>query len=292
MSEVALARRTALVTGGSRGFGRAIAEGLASAGAHVAITARNETDLQAAVARISRARVDPAQDVWSFAADVTDGARMDRGVELWVDRHGRLDVLVNNAAIQGPIGAFETLDWTEWTRVLETDVIAAVRLCRTVLPHMRRTGRGKIINISGGGASSPRPRFSAYATAKCALVRFTETLAEELAGSGIDVNAVAPGAMKTRMLEEVLAAGAEAAGAEYPRATELHESGGTPPERAAALVVFLASPASDGITGRLISAVWDPWEALATHRGELGSSDIYTLRRILPRDRGFTWGQR
>jgi NAD(P)-dependent dehydrogenase (short-subunit alcohol dehydrogenase family) len=291
MSKAAFEGRTVLVTGGSRGFGLAIAEGFASAGAHVAITSRSEADLQAAAPRLLHARVDPAQDVWTFAADVTDGARMDRGIEAWVDRHGRLDVLVNNAAIQGPIGAFETLDWTEWTRALEADLIAPIRLCRAVLPHMRRTGRGKIINVSGGGATGPRPRFSAYATAKCALVRFTETLAVELAGSGIDVNAVSPGPMNTRMLEEVLAAGSEAAGAEYARAIELRETG-TPPERATALVVFLASAASDGITGRLISAVWDPWEALAAHHGDLGASDVYTLRRIVPKDRGFTWGER
>src|SRR5262249_35830489 len=115
---------------------------------------------------------------------------------------------------------------------------------------MRARGRGKIINLSRGGATGPRPDLSAHAPSQCALVQLTETLAHELRGSGIDVNSVAPGAMNTRMLEEVLAAGPEASG-EYARATEQAKSGGTPPEQAAALIVWLASPASDGITGRL-----------------------------------------
>jgi len=114
---------------------------------------------------------------------------------------------------------------------------------------MKKRGGGKIINISGGGATGPRPDFSAYAAAKCALVRLTETLAEELKADHIDVNAVAPGAMNTRMLEQLLAAGPQAASREYADALRRRREGGTPPEKAAALVALLASSLTDGITG-------------------------------------------
>jgi 3-oxoacyl-[acyl-carrier protein] reductase len=95
------------------------------------------------------------------------------------------------------------------------------------------------------------------------------------------------------MLDQVLAAGPELAGREfYDRMARTKKQGGTPLEHGAALAVYLASSLSDGITGRLLSAVWDPWERLAARRDDLDASDVYTLRRIVPRDRGFTWGDR
>jgi 3-oxoacyl-[acyl-carrier protein] reductase len=134
------------------------------------------------------------------------------------------------------------------------------------------------------------PNLSAYATSKAAVVRFGETLAEEVQAAGIDVNAVAPGALNTRLLDEVLAAGPEKVGeAFYAASMKQKAAGGTPLTRGAELCTFLASRASDGITGRLISAVWDPWKDLPAHLDELRGSDIYTLRRIVPEERGKQW---
>jgi NAD(P)-dependent dehydrogenase (short-subunit alcohol dehydrogenase family) len=135
------------------------------------------------------------------------------------------------------------------------------------------------------------PGLSAYAASKAAVVRFTETLAVELRGAHVDVNALAPGALNTRMLDEVLQAGPERVGeAHYKRALQQQQSGGVPLARGADLAVFLGSAASDGITGKLLSAVWDPWAQLPAHRAEL-DSDVYTLRRIVPADRGMDWGE-
>ena len=151
---------------------------------------------------------------------------------------------------------------------------------------MRERGYGKIINLSGGGATGPRPAFSAYAASKAALVRLTETFAEELRGTGIDVNAIAPGAMNTRMLAETLAAGPDRVGEHaYSLALRQRDEGGAGVERGAALAVFLASPVSDGISGRLLAAQWDDWESLPARVDALMASDVYTLRRILPEDR-------
>ena len=155
---------------------------------------------------------------------------------------------------------------------------------------MVRQRAGSIINLSGGGAASPRPNFSAYAAAKAALVRFSETLALELAPFDVRVNAVAPGAMNTAMHRAVLDAGAELAGRrEHLLAVEQQRTGGAPPQRTADLCVFLASSAAEGISGRLISAVWDPWQTMGQRREELAASDVYTLRRIVPEDRGMAW---
>jgi len=202
-----------------------------------------------------------------------------------------LDVLVNNAGMLTPIGKVWDNDWHEWEMTIRVNLLAPVELCRACVPWMSARRQGKIINISGGGATRPRPHFSAYATAKAGLVRFSETLAHEVRDRQVQVNCVAPGAMNTEMLQAVLRAGPEHVGAlEYAEALKQAETGGALPQRAAELCVFLASAASDGITGTLLSAVWDPWESLPERVHDVQNSDIYTLRRIVPSDRGLPWG--
>jgi 3-oxoacyl-[acyl-carrier protein] reductase len=187
----------------------------------------------------------------------------------------------------------EDVDWAEWVYTVEINLLASVNMCRAVLPLLKQQRYGKIIQLSGGGATKPMPRTSAYAASKAAVVRFAETLAEEVRGDGIDVNAIAPGAMNTRMLDEMLAAGPEKIGqAAYASVQKQKHSGGDSPVNAAALALFLASPESDGITAKLISAVWDNWQDFPSNRDELAKSDVYTLRRIAGRDRGMNWGDK
>jgi 3-oxoacyl-[acyl-carrier protein] reductase len=159
-----------------------------------------------------------------------------------------------------------------------------------VIPHFKKAGRGKIVVLSGGGATNPLPNISAYAASKAAVVRLMETLAEELKSFHVDVNAIAPGALVTRLVDEVLAAGAEKVGAAFFEKNKTwKEKGAVPLELGASLAVYLASAESDGITGKLISAQWDPWKDLQKYRDELAKSDIYCLRRIVPEDRGKKW---
>jgi NAD(P)-dependent dehydrogenase (short-subunit alcohol dehydrogenase family) len=166
-----------------------------------------------------------------------------------------------------------------------------VLLSRAVLPHFKQAGHGKIVQLSGGGATNPLPMLSAYAASKAAVVRFMETLAEETRRHRIDVNCIAPGALNTRLLDQFIAAGPDRLGAEFhARALRQKDEGGASLETAAALAVFLGSTASDGITGKLISAVWDPWTQLPEHLEDLRRTDVYTLRRIVPADRGLGWG--
>jgi NAD(P)-dependent dehydrogenase (short-subunit alcohol dehydrogenase family) len=174
---------------------------------------------------------------------------------------------------------------------MEINVNGSVLPCRAVLPHFKTNRYGKIVQLSGGGATNPLPRITAYAATKAAIVRFAESLALEVKAFGIDVNAIAPGALNTRLMDQLLAAGPDAVGAElHARMTRVAAEGGTPLETGAALAVYLASAESDGITGRLLSAVWDPWRDLQAHRADLDRTDVYTLRRIVPRDRDLPWG--
>jgi 3-oxoacyl-[acyl-carrier protein] reductase len=201
-----------------------------------------------------------------------------------------LTVLVNNAGIYGPMGRLEEVDWTAWVEAMQVNLFGTAHMCRAILPHLRQQGYGKIINLSGGGATAPLPRISAYAASKAAVVRLTETLAVELREARVDVNAIAPGPLNTRLLDEVLTAGPDKVGKDfYEKSLKQRDQGGASLDKGAALAVFLASAASDGITGRLLSAVWDDWAHLPERREQLAKSDVYTLRRITPEDRGMKW---
>ena len=292
MNTAVLQGKTAIITGANQGLGREIARVYAKAGASLLICARDLELLRAVEQELSRSAL-PGQAIEAVPADVSDARSVSVLVERAVDCFGRIDILVNNAGIYGPMGAIEEVDWNAWLKTIEINLFGSIQMCRAVLPHMKRQRAGKIVQLSGGGATTPMPMVSAYAVSKAAIVRFTDTLAEEVCEFNIDVNAVAPGALNTRMLDEVLAAGPEKVGKNFfDRSTQQKASGGAGLERGAALALFLASAASNGITGKLISAQWDRWEDWPKHIDELRRSDAYTLRRIAGRDRGFMWGDK
>ena len=284
-----LTGRTAIITGASQGLGRAIAERFVAAGASVLLVARNENQLRSAAADVAKtARSD--QRVEMLRGDVADDASCRAIAARAMETFGHVTALVNNAGVYGPMGRIEDVDWSAWVAAMQVNLFGTVQMCRHVIPHMRSRGYGKIVNLSGGGATAPLPMISAYAASKAAVVRLTETFAEELKDARVDVNAIAPGALNTRLLDEVLAAGPERVGKQfYDRSLRQRDEGGAPLAKGAELATFLASAESDGITGRLLSALWDDWAALPARREGLAKGDIYTLRRIVPEDRGEKW---
>lgn len=289
MSRV-LEKRVAFITGASQGLGLAIARAYVAAGASVMLCARDGSLLEKARAEVDSI-AEPSQRVEAYSGDVSDPEDVERMIAGALNSFTRIHILVNNAGIYGPKGLVESLEWKTWVQAIEINLLGSVLMCRELLPHFKANGYGKIIQLSGGGATSPLPRLSAYAASKAAVVRFAETLAEEVREDGIDVNAIAPGGLNTRLLDEVLEAGPEKVGQGfYDRMLEQKAQGGTPMENGADLAVFLGSAASDGVTGKLISAVWDPWKTLPTHLHDLQETDVYTLRRIIPQERGFDWG--
>ncbi len=282
-----LAGRSAIITGANQGLGRAIAEHFVRAGASVLLTARGEELLQQTATELTRFATHTGQKVLTRVADVSKPGDCRATADMARAELPDPCVLVNNAGVYGPFGLIEDNDWNEWMKAVEVNLFGTVLMCQALLPHMRAAKYGKIVNLSGGGATAPLPRISAYAASKAAVVRFTETLAEETRGAGIDVNAVAPGALNTRLMDDLIAAGPDKVGAAfYEKMTRTRDSGGTPLVKGAELCLFLASADSDGISGRLLSAVWDDWANLPACREQLATGDIYTLRRITPEDRG------
>ena len=281
--------RTAIITGASQGLGLAIAMQYVAAGASVIICARDEGMLSEAANALKRSASND-QVIFHMVADVAESEAVDALIDFAIDKMGRIDILVNNAGIYGPKGPTDSVDWAQWVQAINVNLLGSVLMCRGVITHMKRQGYGKIVQLSGGGATNPLPNLSSYAVSKAGIVRFIETLAIEAAEYAIEANAIAPGALNTRMLDEILVSDPEAVGKEfYERALQQKASGGAGLEKGARLAVFLGSADSDGITGKLISAIWDPWEELDRYKADLEDSDIYTLRRIVPSDRGLDW---
>jgi len=285
-----LENKIAIITGANQGLGFEIARKYIEAGASVMICARNGALLDQAKQQL-QPLLRPGQGILAQNADVSKIDDVESVAEATIGKFGRIDILVNNAGVYGPKGVIEDVDWQEWVHAIEINLYGSILMCRAVLPHFKAQGRGKVVQLSGGGATKPLPRISAYAVSKAAVIRFIETLAEEVRENHIDVNAIAPGALNTRMLDEVLDAGPQKVGkAFYEQSLKQKQDGGAPLDIGAELAVFLGSPLSDGITGKLINAVWDPWALFPEHFDELNKTDIYTLRRIVPKDRGKTWG--
>jgi NAD(P)-dependent dehydrogenase (short-subunit alcohol dehydrogenase family) len=272
-----LKNKIAIVTGAGRGIGKAIALAYADEGANVVTISRTLSEIEKTSEQI---RANGRRAI-AIRADVSNVGEVEDAVSLVIKEFGKVDILVNVAGSQGPIGPIIENDINHWIQTVQVNLIGTFLCIKVVLPIMIKQGSGKIINFSGGGATSPRPYFTAYAASKGAVVHLTESLAEELKRYNIQVNAIAPGAVNTDMLDQVLKAGLLAGEHEFKKAQEQLEKGGAPIEKPARLAVFLASNESNGLSGKLISAVWDNWQNMATQINEIMSSDIYTVRRVI-----------
>lgn len=273
--------KVAIITGGSRGIGKAIAEAFLREGAKCVLVSRSQAELE-------QAKKDSRGQVEILQADVSQSDSGEKIASYCLSTFGKIDILVNAAGIQGPIGLFYENDRQKWEETLHVNLLGTLFLMQVVVPVMLEQKSGKIINFSGGGATGSRPRFSAYAASKTAVVRLTEVAADELKGTGIDINAISPGAVNTNMTEEIIRAGPDA-GKEYESALKQKADESVSPVKATALSVFLASSHSDGLSGKLVSAIWDKWEDIPKHLNEIMSTDVYTLRRIKPEERGYNW---
>ena len=276
-----LAGKVALITGAGRGIGRAIALGFAAQGARLALVARTPGELQETARQIAEMGAEPGAESVVIPVDVTDQSGVESMVKQTLDRFTTVDILVNNAGIGGPVGVSQDNDIGSWIQTIQVNVIGPYLCCRAVIPAMVRQGGGKIINLAGAGANNAWANMSAYCASKAAVVRLTEVLSLELAEQNIQVNALGPGSIHTRMWEELRD------GAAAINATALHElgqrvtsGGGASLEDTVALAVFLAGDESRELSGRLISAVADDFTNLTSRIPEIMASDAYTLRRV------------
>lgn len=268
--------KSILITGGGRGIGKAFAIAFAKEGANISLCARTLSELREVKNKLKEYNI----KILIQPCDVSKSQDVSNWVNKTILEFKRIDVLVNNAGIYGPIGELVDNEIKEWVRAIEINLIGTVNCMKFVLPIMIEQKEGVIINMSGGGALNPFPNFSAYSASKAAVVRLTETVSEEVKKYNIRINAISPGAVNTKFLDKALSAG-EACGKDYlKKCKKQKETGGTPPEKAAELALFLASDEAQGTTGKVISAVWDDWRNFSHNTSEINGTSLYTMRRI------------
>ena len=278
------------MSGATSGFGLRIAQHFVEVGFNVIFCGRNADSLDIVYHDLLK-KTSSNQIIKGFQADVTNESDLEAMFAALRTSDIKIDVLICNAGVIGPIDNFLSADLEIWREAFEINLFGTVNLIKFVLPSMVAAKCGKIIHISGGGATAPLPSMSGYAASKAAAVRFIETIALEYRNDGVQINSVAPGMLKTKMLEQMLEAGPERIGTglfDKSRRKKGEISDSIP--KAIELLDFLVSEGSFGITGKLISAEWDSWKDWPQHLDELNSSDVYTLRRIVGRDREKSWG--
>lgn len=273
-----LESKTIVVTGGATGIGFAISKKIALEGGTVIICSRDKNNLIKAVKELKEIS---NRDHFYF---ITDVSKLDdvQILTKWIKkRFGMIHGLVNCAGVYGPIGKSTKVDMKDFLKTIEINLMGTIYMCSELSNVFIPDVKKKIVNISGGGAAASFPNYSAYATSKAAIVRFTENLAIELFDENYDVNCVGPGFVSTRIHDKTLESGPDLAGKDfYENTIKQLENGSVPPEKAADLTSFLLSNDSDGITGKFISAPWDSWQDDSFKELLKTDKNFATLRRI------------
>jgi 3-oxoacyl-[acyl-carrier protein] reductase len=248
-----------------------LAIGFAAGGARVGLLARSKAELDLAHLEIEHAGGTSQR----LRADVRDYEQIVSAVDRLTVQYGGVHVLICAHAILGAIGPLAAADPVCWAEAAATNLAGTMKVCRAVLPGMMQRRSGKIILLVGPGGESPRPNFSAYAATQSGLVRFAETLAEEVRESNVQVNCMHPGATYTSLTDDILAAGERAGEKELRDAAHLRTTGGASVEKQMQLAEFLASERSNHISGKLIT-IHDDLRKLETANTH---SELFTLRR-------------
>jgi len=271
---VKLKNKIAIVTGSGRGIGKFIAKRFAAEGANVILISRTKSELDLTQKEIEKNN----GNALSFQCDISKIEDVKNTIQLILNKFSKIDILVNNAGIITPISPIHKTNPTEWEENLKINLLGPYFFVHEVLPVMLKQNYGKILNLSGGGAFNNMANFSAYGASKAAIIRFTETIAEEVKNSNISINAIAPGAIKTKLTYDIFLN--DASGIQKEQAKKVIENGGADIEKVCNLATFLATDESSGLSGKTISAQWDDIEYIKNNISEIMNSDKFTMNRI------------
>jgi NAD(P)-dependent dehydrogenase (short-subunit alcohol dehydrogenase family) len=250
MARKKLQGQVAIITGASRGIGAAAAALLAESGASLVLTARSGEAVESLAADLRR---QGARAV-GVAADVADPEQVEEVVESALDQFGRVDVLLNNAAVIWPLEEVADTDADEWTYSIQVNLLGPFSVARNVLPVMVEQRYGRIINLGSGAGQHPIVGASAYCVAKAGLDMFTRVLSAELAGTGVTVTCLDPGMVDTEMQSDIRSVDTSETKLDFTRWHAAHEEGRlASPEEVARLVLWLAGPWSRKHAGTMFA---------------------------------------
>ncbi len=283
-----LKNKNVIITGSTGGLGSALASKYLEEGANLVLIGREKLKLNTLKNKFLKYLL-PNQFIITIKLDHSNLSSISKILNKELRKIKKVDILINCAAIQGPIGKSWKNDFKEWQVAFNINFYSTMIITNIVLPYMLKNNSGSIINISGGGSTSSRPDFSSYAISKTALVRYTEILADELKNTSIKVNSISPGIMATNMIKQVIKNKKNITNTDELNSAKKVLLIGDNMIKAISLCIFLSSNQSDGISGKLISSTWDSWDNFKEYVKIIAKSDIYTLRRILPQDRGMSW---
>jgi len=280
-----LKNKISVILGATGVIGEAIVKEYAKEGSGLIIVGRNRKKLNEIRKKYKNSIIQ------TLVADVSSLRDLKKLKTNLSKKVKNIDVVVIATGIYGEISNFMESDPQKWARAIEVNLLGTVWSIHYLLPFLKKSKRGKIIVFAGGG-EGPLENFSSYVSSKGGILRFVETVASEFKKMKIEINAISPGLVNSGFVRDIIKVGPKKVGLKkYKEALRQIKNGEgvVSPESGAELVVFLGSRKSDGLSGRYFSAVWDNWREIPKHKDIINKSDIYTLRRIKPKDRGYDW---
>lgn len=279
-----------IITGASRGIGFEIAKKFIKQGANISICSKDPKKMKLSVKKLEKYRL-KNQKILYKAFDICNENKIRDFIKFSLKKLKKIDILVNNAGIYGPKGLSENVNLNKIKKTFEVNFYASIIFSKYIIKHFKKNNYGKILQLAGGGISGPIPRINAYGSSKIAVVRYMESLAHEVKDFAININCIAPGAINTSMLQEIIDEGPKNIGAHYyKKALYQKKHGGTSYKNATDLASFLCSDESSFLKGKIIHALWDDWKNFYKNKNKIASSDMYTLKRVNSYDKGFNWG--
>lgn len=278
--------KTAFITGATGTIGRTIAQAFAHEGCNLILCGLSTKKIRVLKKEFASSRF---AKITVIRADVSNKKSLQQLFKEVAKGFKTIDILVTAAGTYGAIGTLEQTEPEEWMEAIMVNLLGTFMAIKYALPLLKKSPRAKIITFAGGGEGALQ-RHSSYVASKGGVLRLVETVSREF--PFFDINAISPGLVVSGLVDEIIKAGPELSGKErYEEALRQKSSEieTVSPEKAASLAVFLASSDSNGISGKNISAVWDKWRELPKHTKEIMKSDVYNIRRIKPKDRGYDW---